>query len=173
MRNRIICSLAFAAAGWAQAPVITGFTTDVPGVTVVGPGTAIYILGNFVLHSAGRDYTITVGGQSGGINVEDAATYISATIPTATPAGPTTLVVTYQGQASNAIPITIGVPQPQLGAVGVIISSGTAPPQFQAYYPIMHNNNQQNVTPNAPAALGEVLQVSVSGLGPDVAPTAT
>lgn len=78
-----------------------------------------------------------------------------------------------QGQPSNAIPITIGVPQPQLGGVGVSILSSTAPPQFQPYYPIVHNNSQANVTPTAPAALNEVLQVLVGGLGPDLAPTAT
>ena len=172
-KDRISLLLVFAAAAWAQAPVITGFTTDVPGVTTIGPGTAIYILGTFVAHSAGRDYTITVGGQTGGINVEDAATYITATIPAATPAGATTLVVTYQGQTSNALPITIGVPTPQLGGVGVSILSATAPPQFLPYYPISHNNTGKSVTPTSPAALGEVLQVSVSGLGPDVSPAAT
>ncbi|HTS46821.1 MAG TPA: hypothetical protein VMH05_02690 [Bryobacteraceae bacterium] len=99
--------------------------------------------------------------------------FISATIPTATPAGATTLVVTYQGQTSNAIPITIAVPQPQLGGVGVLIGSSTAPPDFEPYYPIMHNQTQKNVTPTDPAALGEALQVEVSGLGPDVAPTVT
>jgi uncharacterized protein (TIGR03437 family) len=170
--DRIIWLLVFGAAAWAQAPVITSFTTDIPGVTAVGPGTEIYILGTFVTHAAGRDFTITVGGQTGGINVADAATYISATIPPSTPAGATSLVITYQGQASNPLPITIGVPVPQLGAVGVIIASSTAPPQFQPYYPIMHNNNGKSVTPTSPAALGEVLQVSVSGLGSAVTPGA-
>jgi uncharacterized protein (TIGR03437 family) len=172
-KDRISCLLVFAAASWAQAPIITSFTTDVPGATAtIGAGTTIYILGTFVEHSAGRDYTITVGGQTGGINVEDAATYITATIPPTTPAGATTLAVTYQGQASNALPITIGVPTPLLGGVGVSIISSTAPPQFLPYYPIAHNNTGDNVTPTSPAALGEVLQVSVSGLGPDVAPAA-
>ena len=56
-----------AANAWAAAPVITSFTTDIPGVTTFGPGTELYILGTFVPQSAGRDYTITVGGQTGGI----------------------------------------------------------------------------------------------------------
>lgn len=171
--RKILFLLTFAAAAWAQAPVITSFTTAIPGVTTIGPGTDIYILGTFVLHSAGRDYTITVGGQTGGINVADGTDFISAAIPATTPAGATTLVVTYQGQASNAIPITIGVPQPQLGGVGVLISSQTAPPNFQPYYPIMHNQTRTDVTPTSPAALGEVLQVNVTGLGPEVSPTAT
>ena len=64
-------------AAWAQAPVISSVTTDVPGVTAIGPGTEIYIIGTFVPQSAGRDYTITVGGQTSGINVADAGTYIS------------------------------------------------------------------------------------------------
>jgi uncharacterized protein (TIGR03437 family) len=170
--HRTLYLVVFAATAWAQGPAITSFTTDIPGVTVVGPGTEVYILGTFVPQSAGRDYTITVGGQTGGINVADGADFISATIPTATPPGPTTLMVTYQGHTSNAIPITIGVPQPQLGGVGVTISSSTAPPQFNPYYPIAHNLTGQSVTPSSPAALGEVLQVSVTGLGPDVAPTA-
>lgn len=172
--RKILFLLAFAAGvTWAQAPVITSFTTDIPGVTTIGPGTEIYILGTFIPETAGRDYSITVGGQSGGINVADGADFISATIPATTPAGATTLTVTYLGQTSNAIPITIGVPIPQLGGVGVIISSSTAPPDFTAYYPIYHNSSDTQVTPTAPAALGEVLQVSLNGLGPDVAPTAT
>ena len=79
-------------------------------------------------------------------------------------------MVTYQGQTSNAIPITIAVPQPQLGGVGVLIANSTSPPDFQPYYPIMHNLTQTNVTPTSPAALGEPLQVDVSGLGTDVVP---
>jgi uncharacterized protein (TIGR03437 family) len=161
-----------AAAAWAQAPVITSYTTAIAGVTTYGPGTALYILGTFVPQSAGRDYTITIGGQTTGINVADGADFITATIPPTTPAGATTLVITYQGQPSNALPITVGLPVPQLGSVGVLISSSTAPPNFNAYYPIMHNTSQQNVTPTSPAALGEVLQVAVTGLGPDIAPTA-
>ncbi len=172
-KEGIVSLLVFASAAWAQAPVITSYTTAVPGVTTFGPGTVIYILGSFVEHSAGRDYTITVGGQTGGINVEDAATYITATIPPTAPAGPASLVITYQGHASNALPITIGVPTPQLGGVGVDVISSTGPPQFLPYYPIMHNSSGKSVTPTSPAALGEVLQVSVTGLGPDVAPTAT
>jgi len=97
--RKILFLMTFATAAWAQAPIITSFTTDIPGVTTIGPGTEIYILGTFVLHSAGRDYTITVGGQTGGINVADGTDFISATIPATTPAGATTLVVTYQGQA--------------------------------------------------------------------------
>jgi uncharacterized protein (TIGR03437 family) len=172
-KDRIICLIVFAGATWAQAPVITSFTTAIPGVTTYGPGSEIYILGTFTSPSAGRDYTITVGNQTTGINVADAATFISATIPPAAPAGATTLVIAYQGQVSNPLPITISVPAPQLGGVGVTLSNSHAPPAFNAYYPIMHNSSGQNVTPTSPAAMGEVLQVSVSGLGPDVAPTAT
>jgi uncharacterized protein (TIGR03437 family) len=170
--RKIVLLLASAVAAWAQAPIITSFTTDIPGVTKIGPGTEIYILGTFTPRTPGDAYSITVGGQTGGINVADGADFISATIPATTPAGPTTLTVSYLGQTSNAIPITIGVPIPQLGGVGVTISSPTAPPDFSAYYPIQHNSSGNQVTPTAPAALGEILQVSVSGLGPDVAPTA-
>ena len=169
----LLLSILFAAAGQAAAPLITSFTTGIPGETVPGPGAQIAILGSFVPQSAGRDYTITVGGVSGGINFAAGADYIVATIPPTTPAGATTLVVTYQGQASNAIPITIAVPQPQLGSFGVTISSSTAPPQFNPYYPIVHNQSQKQVTPTTPAALGEVLQVTLEGLGPDTVPAAT
>lgn len=160
----------FAAPAWCQAPVINSYTTAITGVTAIGPGTEIYILGTFTPHSAGRDYTITVGGQTGGINVADGAQFISATIPVATPAGATTLAITYQGQASNALPITISLPQPQLGSVGVLISSATAPPDFEPYYPIVHNSTNQPVEPNSPASANETLQVFVSGIGPEVAP---
>src|SRR5580698_8684781 len=112
---RIICLLVLAAAAWAQsAPVITNYTNGVPGDNLYGPGTFLIIFGTFVPESAGRDYTISVGGASGGINVAANGVFIAATIPATAAAGPTTLVITYQGLASNALPITIAALAPEI-----------------------------------------------------------
>ena len=64
--RKIFFLLTVVPAAWAAAPIITSYTVDIPGVTTVGPGTEIYILGTFVPESAGRDYTITVAAKAAG-----------------------------------------------------------------------------------------------------------
>jgi uncharacterized protein (TIGR03437 family) len=166
----MVCLFLGATAAWAQGPKITNFTTGVPGDNLYGPGTFLIILGTFTTPSAGRDYTITVGGQSSGINVAANGVFIAADIPANAAPGPTTLVITYQGQASNALPITIAALAPEIQGLQYAINGPMAPPMI-TYTPFTHNSNSQFVTPVSPAALGEVLQMVVSGLGSNVAPT--
>ncbi len=168
-RERLVGLLLFASAAWAQTPVITNFATGVPGNTVYGPGTTLIIFGTFTYPSAGRDYTITVGGQTTGINFAGNAVFIEATIPVTTPAGATTLVITYQGRASNALPITVNAIAPQITGISTGILGATVPPVIQDR-PFSHTSDGSNVNPSSPAALGEALSMQVDGLGTDVAP---
>lgn len=169
LKYAFIAGLLFTGVVWAQAPVISGYETGVPGDTTYGPGTTLLILGTFTSPSAGRDYSITVGGQTGGINVAANAVFITATIPATAAAGATTLVITYQGQASNALPITLQALAPEIVGVSVDIQSKNAPPAIQ-YQPFSHASNNSAVSPTSPAALGEALSMQVDGLGTQLAP---
>ncbi len=165
----LISAVLFAAGAWAQAPVITSYETGVPGNTTYAPGTTLIIFGTFVSPSAGRDYTITVGGQIGGINFAGNAVFIAATIPVNASAGATTLVITYRGQASNALPITLQAIAPEITGVSAGIQSSTAPPAIQ-YRPFSHASDNTYVNASSPAALNEVLYMQVDGLGTQLAP---
>jgi uncharacterized protein (TIGR03437 family) len=175
MRRLVLLSL-LSGTAWAQAPTITNFTNGVPGDNLYGPGTFLIILGTFSTPTAGRDYTITVGGATSGINVAANGVFIAATIPANAAAGSTTLVITYQGQASNALPITIAPLAPEMQGTGYTIAGPQKPPVI-SFVPFHHNSNSQSVTPVSPAAPGEVIQTLVTGLGssvaPGVAPTVT
>ena len=115
MIQRFIVAFALVAgAAWGQAPVITSFVTFANLDNNFGPGTELVIFGSFTANTAGRDYTITVGSTTGGINVAANAKFIAATIPPSTPPGPTTLTITYLGAVSNALPITIAAPAPEI-----------------------------------------------------------
>ena len=153
----------------AQAPTITAYSNGVPGDTLYGPGTSLIIFGTFTTPSAGRDYTITVGGQSSGINVAANGVFIAATIPGNAAPGPSNLVISYLGQASNTLPITITAPAPEFQSYSYSFSGSHSPPAI-VYHPFIHNATQQPVGPNSPAAPGEVVQALVSGLGSSVAP---
>lgn len=177
MRRGIALLITLAAGAWAQAPKITAVITTGPKDTWFGPGSLVYIYGTFTPQSAGRDYTITVGGQSGGINVADNGVFITAPIPANAPPGNQTLVVTYLGQASNALPITIAPLAPEFSGGTVTILGNTSPPQFGPYNPFLHGTNNSAVTPISPASPGEVLEVTIYGTGlefpPAVQPTIT
>jgi uncharacterized protein (TIGR03437 family) len=164
------------ASAWAQTPVITAVVTAGPMDAFFGPGTTVYVFGTFVPQSAGRDYTITVGGQSGGINVADNGVFITANIPVTTPAGAQTMTISYQGQVSNALPITVAPLAPEFSG-GSVTVSGPQKQEFHAYYPFAHTSSGSLVTPTSPASLGEVLQVTLYGIGqsvpPGVMPTVT
>jgi uncharacterized protein (TIGR03437 family) len=162
---------------WAQAPKINAVITTGPHDQWFGPGSLVYIYGTFTPQSAGRDYTITVGGQSGGINVADNGVFITAAIPANAPAGNQTLTVTYQGQVSNGLPVTIAPLAPEFEGGGVTILGSSSPPQFTPYSPFTHGVNNSSVTPISPAAPQEVLEATVYGIGeelpPPVQPTVT
>lgn len=174
MGPRLVFALLFVtASAVAQPPKITGFVNFATLDTNVGPGSELVIYGTFATPSAGRDYTIIVGGQSGGINVAADGVYILATVPATAPAGAQTLVITYQGQASNALPINIAALAPEFQGESDTISGPQVPPRFSIYEPFSHAANSQHVTPVSQAARGEVISASISGIGADFPPAVT
>jgi uncharacterized protein (TIGR03437 family) len=176
MRGIVLFTL-FSAAAWAQAPKITAVVTTGPHDTWFAPGSTVYVYGTFAPQSAVADYSITVGGQTGAVNVAYNTLLISATLPINVPTGSQTLAVTYQGQTSNALPITISPLAPEFSGGGVTIFGNTSPPQFTPYYPFLHGANNQPVTPMSPASPGEVLETTIYGIAqqlpPAVVPTIT
>jgi uncharacterized protein (TIGR03437 family) len=162
----------FAGIGCSQTLVITDVITSGPRDHMFAPGTTVYILGTFPSPAAGRDFSITVGGQTGGINVADTSGFITAPIPINTPAGPTTLTVTWQGQTSNGFPVTIQSLAPEIDGAGVLVG-GTPQPNYEPYDPFQDANTGQRITPSAPASTREPLSMAVYGLGQNIALTAT
>ena len=171
MQKSIILLAFFAGLGWTQTLVITDVITSGPRDHQFAPGTTVYILGTFPSPAAGRDFSVNVGGQSGGINVADTADFITAPIPINTPAGPTTLTVSWQGQTSNAFPLTIAPIAPEIEGAGVLISGPK--PNYNPYDPFQDGNTGQRITPASPASPKEPLSVGIYGLGQNTAPTAT
>ena len=157
----------------AQAPVITGAVTAGDLDTYFGPGTTIYIYGTFAQFAAGRDFTISVGGASGGIQAADNTLFITAQIPINAPAGLQNLVVTYQGQPSNPLPITMNAVAPEFAGVGVTIKGSFTPPVYSPYYPFADANSGTRITPTNPASRGEPLSVTVFGIGSAAPASAT
>jgi uncharacterized protein (TIGR03437 family) len=170
-KGSLIALLLFAPAALAQAPQITSFTTGVPGDILYGPGTFLIIFGTFTTPSAGDDYTITVGGQTTGINVAFSGAFIHATIPSTTPPGATSLVITYLGQPSNALPITITPLAPEFQGESYSSTGGPQGSPIITYNPFVHQSTGQDITAASPASLGEVVQAEVTGLGSDIAPS--
>jgi uncharacterized protein (TIGR03437 family) len=166
----IPCLAVLAESAWGQSPTINYVVTTGLFDTSFAPGTEVYIYGTFVTHGAGRDFTIEVGDQSGGINVADTAQFITAQIPLTAPTGTQSLRVTYQGQSSNALTVTIAAYAPQFSGGGVTISGPTTPPQYSPYYPFIHNSTGQPVTPTSPAMPGEPIMFNAYGLGATVIP---
>jgi uncharacterized protein (TIGR03437 family) len=168
LKFNILCMAVIAGSAWGQSPTITHVVTTGLLDTSFGPGTEVYIYGTFPSPAAGRDFTIDVGGQSGGINIADNALFITAKIPLTAPTGAQSLTVTYQGQSSNALPVTIAAYAPEFAGGGVTISGSTKPPQYNPYYPFTHNSTGQPVTPASPAVPGEPITSSAYGLGASV-----
>ena len=170
-KSGLFALLLFAAAAWAQAPHITSFTNGVPGDNLYGPGTFLIIFGTFTPESAGRDYTITVGGQTTGINVAFDGVFIGATIPPTAPPGATSLVITYLGLPSNALPIIIAKLAPAFQGLGYSSTGGPQGSPIITYRPFLHQSNGQAISAASPASLGEVVQAEVTGLASEVAPS--
>jgi hypothetical protein len=142
MIQRVFFALLFlTASAVAQPPKIAGFVNFATLDTNFGPESELVIYGTFTTPSAGRDYSITVGGQSGGINIAADGLYILATIPPTAPAGAQTLVITYQGQASNALSINVAALAPEFQGESDTISGPQVPPRFSIYVPFSHAAN--------------------------------
>jgi uncharacterized protein (TIGR03437 family) len=162
----------FGVAAWAQSPSITTVITTGPRDTWFGPGSQVYIYGTFAPQSAAQDYGITVGGHAGAVLGVYNNLLISATIPIDAPTGSQTLMVTYKGQASNALPLTIAALAPEFAGGGATTLGDNKLPQFAAYNPFLHGVDNQPVTPVRAAAPGEGLGVTIYGVGP-LAPPAS
>jgi uncharacterized protein (TIGR03437 family) len=169
----LIAFLFLAVSAWGQAPVITGFVTFAQLDSNFGPGSELVIFGKFTTPSAGRNYTITVGGQTTGINVATNGVFILATIPPNTPAGNQTLVITYLGSPSNALPITIAALAPEINNYAVSFNTQQGPPIFAPYRAFQEASSGSMVNPTAPAKPGDPLQMQVSGIGQSISPQVT
>lgn len=172
MRHLILFPF-LAATLFGQAPVITDVYTFSLQDHNFAPGAEVVVTGTFVLHAAGRDFSINVGGVSGGINVAFNSAFILATIPINAPAGNQPLTISYQGQVSNALAITVSPVAPEISGTAVSTNGNNTPPVFDPYYPFSDANTRKKITPTNPASPGEPLSVSVSGLGTSTLPSAT
>jgi uncharacterized protein (TIGR03437 family) len=135
--------------------------------TTFGPSSVVFIMGSFPF-GAGRDFSITVGGQTGAINSDDSTNLVTATLPTTAPTGAQTLILSYQGTPSNAFPITILPYAPVLGEYAV--DTGTQP-EFIVQPPFNHYTTGLPVTAADPAQPNELLTTYPSGLGQFNPPT--
>ncbi|MBZ5610451.1 MAG: hypothetical protein LAP38_19490 [Acidobacteriia bacterium] len=159
-----------AGTAWSQTLTVTQVVTAGLLDSRFAPTSLVYVLGSFP-QGAGRDYSITVGGETGPVTVADNQVFITALIPSNAPLGAQTLTVHYLGQSSNAFPITLSAYAPEFSGGGVTINGPTAPPAFGPYTPFQHANSRQAVTPISPAAPGEPLVANLYGLGPTNPPT--
>lgn len=165
MKSSIIIGISmFAANLLAQTPVITKVLNAGIGDTSFAPLSIVYIYGSFPAGQA-RDFSITVGGVAGYVNVANSTGYITAVLPPGAPLGQQPLVISYQGNNSAPYPITLAAYAPEFETVTVVPVTSTGP-QFPlaSYYPIAHSNLTP-VTPAAPAAPGERLVSLLSGMG--------
>ena len=89
---KLTLGLLFVGAAWSQSLTITDVITTGPMDHTFAPGASVYILGSFPSPAAGRDFSVTVGGQTGGINVADTADFITAPIPINAPSVPLRLL---------------------------------------------------------------------------------
>ncbi len=153
-----------------NAPQINSVFTAALNDTSFGPGTGIVVLGAFPPRSATQDYTMTVAGQTTGITLAGNAVFLLATIPANASPGLTTLVITYQGQSSNALPLNVATLAPQFTTGPITVTGPQDPPQYSPYLPFAHYPSTQPVSPVSPAALGETLQASLFGVGTSVPP---
>ncbi len=160
----IIWAAAYGGAFGQTAPQITDVVTGALFDHRFAPSSSILIYGNFT-HAAGRDYSVSVGGVSGGIDVEANSYFLTAQIPATAPLGSQTLTVSYLGVESNAFPLTILPYALELVGTGYLLQGSDTPPSFSAYFPFQHFSDLSVVTPQSPAAPGEEIVGSLSGLG--------
>src|ERR1700733_14536121 len=170
---RIALAVAFtsiAGSAWSQTPVVTNVVNTGLLDQTLAPSSLGYIYGTFP-QGAGRNYSITVGGQTGEVTVADNTAFITAEIPTNAPTGSQTLTVNYLGNSSNAFPVTLASYAPELAGSAVTISSSTSQPVFGPNNPFVHGASGLPVTLGSPAQPGEPLITYTSGLGQTNPPT--
>ncbi len=155
---------------WSQTPVVTSVVNAGLLDTNFAPSSLVYIYGTFP-QGAGRNFSITVGGQTGEVTVADNTVFLTAEIPTNAPTGAQTLTVNYLGAPSNALPIMISPYAPELGGSTVVISGSTSTPVFGPNNPFIHSATSLPVTLGSPAQPSETLIAYTSGLGQTNPPT--
>jgi uncharacterized protein (TIGR03437 family) len=160
----------FMGSAWSQTPVVTGVVNTGLLDTNFAPSSLVYIFGTFP-QGAGRNFSITVGGQTGEVTVADNTVFITAEIPTNAPLGAQTLTVNYEGLLSNAFPIMLAAYAPELGNTPVTVSSSTSQPVFGPSTPFYHSGTGLPVSAASPAQPGEPLIAYTSGLGQTNPPT--
>jgi uncharacterized protein (TIGR03437 family) len=155
---------------WSQVIQVTNVVNYGELDNSFAPSSVVIIYGAFP-QGAGKDFSITVGGQTGAVSIADNTVFITAEIPTTAPLGAQTLTVNYMGASSNAYPITISPYAPEFEENSVEILSSTSQPVFEPLPPFTHSVSGLPVTANSPAQPGETLITYLSGLGQTNPPT--
>jgi uncharacterized protein (TIGR03437 family) len=154
----------FMGSAWSQTPVVVNVVNYGVLDGRFGPASQVIIYGSFP-EGAGRDYSITVGGQTGDVSVADNTVFITAEIPTTAPLGAQKLTVNYLGVSSNTYPITISAYAPEFAQNSVEVTSATSQPVFEPSPAFTHSASGMPVTAGSPAQPGELLIASLAGLG--------
>ena len=173
---RLFAPLLCVCGAFAQAPNLTGYYTAALIGQSIGPGTPLIVLGTFTFPAAGRDYSITVGGVTTGINVAASNLFITVTVPPTVSPGDTTLVISHLGAASNALPIHVAPLAPEFSGRSYTAGSVNLVPTYGPYLPFTHatgSNAGKPVTAVSPAVAGEFIQSRVDGIGMDFPPAVT
>jgi uncharacterized protein (TIGR03437 family) len=152
-------------AAYGQTPVVTKVLNAGIGDTNLAPMSVVYVYGSFV-QALARNYTITVGGQTGYVSAVNSTGYLTAVIPGNAPLGRQPLVVTYQGASSDPYPVTLNAYAPEFETMSPIPVTAEGP-QFPLalYTPFSHGTDLTPVTAGAPAQPGEKIVSLVSGVG--------
>ncbi len=141
-----------APAAWCQTPQIAA-VYDLLGRTSLCSPDSVIAYGVYPADNQ-PSFSATVGGETERVNfveVTNGAGYaINFNIPADLPTGSSTVVISHDGTPSNSFPIKINAVCPGIAADGTAFS---------------HNTNGYQVTTSYPAAPGEAIVLSMSGLG--------
>lgn len=153
IRMQLFCLLAFAAAGFGQAPTITSIVDPFTGGTKLAPGGQALITGT----NLGLNPLVTVGGINAfNLVPPQFGTTITIEIPVTAAVGSTVPVVVSTGGGGPSTAFNIALIQ----YAPVLVSSTSG-----ALTSPRHPNNV-GVTAATPAAAGESITVYAIGLGP-------
>ena len=166
----IICASCCAISAWAQSPSISNVLNAGIGDRSFAPLSVVYVYGSFP-KGLPKDFTITVGGVAGYVNVVNSPGYITAVFPPNVPLGAQPVMVSYQGNASNQYMVNLQQYAPEFETVTVVPVTDQGPHfPLASYFPFAHSDLTP-VTNAAPAAPGEKLISLLSGVGPTSPPT--
>lgn len=141
-----------APAAWCQTPQIAAVYDLLGRANLCSPDSVI-AYGTYPADNQ-PTFSATIGGETESVNfveVTNGAGYaINFNVPADLPAGPSTLVISHDGTPSNSFAIRINAVCPGIAADGTAFT---------------HNSNGFQVTTSDPAAPGEAIVLSMSGLG--------